>query len=427
MLKYTLLLCLLVLTHCFLSAQEPIKTFVQRSSVPIAAVEPDSVDFSDLEPIGNAIKDARIVMLGEQDHGDAPTFLAKTRLIKYLHEKKGFNVLAFEGDFFGLNDGWDHLDKSQPAVDSFLLKNIYSIWTTCNTAKRLFYQYLPATLFSNQPMIITGFDNQLMTDRSHTHLISALDSVSQLLGLPIIKQTDYISHILPTLDSLGRFYQKPKTMGYFERCGNYLITIKQQLQDKGMTPDNFWMMVIDNLIAEKEELRLAKPDSRPSQTARDQQMAKNLQWLCNNKYRNQKIIVWAANAHIAKFPQYTDGDSAAFTRMGRFLEGDTSLALKIYTLGFTSFDGEAGRLGWPIYQIKKPVSNSFESWIDPSWKYAFTDFKKLADRSQRFYLKGLAHNSRFKYEWANVFDGVFYIRTMYPCKLSASLFAIDQD
>ena len=216
MLKYTLLLCLLVLTHCFLSAQEPIKTFVQRSSVPIAAVEPDSVDFSDLEPIGNAIKDARIVMLGEQDHGDAPTFLAKTRLIKYLHEKKGFNVLAFEGDFFGLNDGWDHLDKSQPAVDSFLLKNIYSIWTTCNTAKRLFYQYLPATLFSNQPMIITGFDNQLMTDRSHTHLISALDSVSQLLGLPIIKQTDYTSHILPTLDSLGRFYQKPKTMGYFE-------------------------------------------------------------------------------------------------------------------------------------------------------------------------------------------------------------------
>src|ERR1700761_1302410 len=104
-------------------AQKLIKDYVEKNAIPIYTIEPDSTNYSDLEPIGNAIGDAKIVMLGEQDHGDAPTFLAKTRLIKYLHEKKGFNVLAFESDFFGLNEGWDRLDKKPDNLGAFLRKN----------------------------------------------------------------------------------------------------------------------------------------------------------------------------------------------------------------------------------------------------------------------------------------------------------------
>ena len=416
MLKHIVILYLLGL-HCyFLSAQESVKKFVQQSSVPILTIEPDSVNFSDLEPIGNAIKDARIVMLGEQDHGDAPTFLAKTRLIKYLHEKKGFNVLAFEGDFFGLNDGWDNLGKTKPEIESFFLKNIYSIWTACNTCKNLFFQYLPGSLATPQPIIITGFDNQMMTGHSYHHLQHELDSCMKKLNLGITKQPDYATLILPTLDSLGKLTPKSKTDSFFERCGRYLAIIKQEAQDKGLPEDDFWMMIIDNLIAEKEEGLLALQDTRLSQTARDAQMAKNLQWLANVKYPGDKIIVWAASAHIARFPLYKEGDNPLLIRMGRFFTSDTALARKTFTIGFTSFEGEAGRLGWPVYKIKKPIAKSFENWIDPTWNYAFTDFSQLADRSQRFYLKGLGHNSRFEYEWANVFDGIFYIRTMYPCK-----------
>src|SRR5689334_16332420 len=79
--------------------QREIKKYVQANVAPISFIDPDSTDYSDLEIIGDAIGEARIVMIGEQDHNDGPGYFAKIRLIKYLHEKKGFNVVAFEGDF----------------------------------------------------------------------------------------------------------------------------------------------------------------------------------------------------------------------------------------------------------------------------------------------------------------------------------------
>ena len=123
---HILLVGVFCLNTYFARAQKIIKEYVSAKTVAINTIEPDSTNYADLQPIGDAIGNDRLVLLGEQDHGDAPTFLAKTRLIKYLHEKKGFNVLAFESDFFGLNDGWDKLRKEKPGIDTFILKNVFT-------------------------------------------------------------------------------------------------------------------------------------------------------------------------------------------------------------------------------------------------------------------------------------------------------------
>lgn len=59
-------------------------------------------DLNDLSALDELAESARIIMLGEQNHGDGASFIFKTRLIDYLHQRHGYTVLAFEADFYAL-------------------------------------------------------------------------------------------------------------------------------------------------------------------------------------------------------------------------------------------------------------------------------------------------------------------------------------
>ncbi len=83
----------------FTRAQQDMKDFTLHNIHTVTTIDPASDNDTDLAEIGKAIGNARIVMLGEQDHGDAPSFLAKTRIIKYLHQKMGFDVLVLKAIF----------------------------------------------------------------------------------------------------------------------------------------------------------------------------------------------------------------------------------------------------------------------------------------------------------------------------------------
>ena len=403
-------LILTVIFSSFIHSQSTTRTWVESHANAIRTIEPDSTDFSDLAPVGDAIGDVRFVMLGEQDHGDAPTFLAKTRLIKYLHEVKGFNVLAFESDFFGLNQGWDLQDKKD--VSLFVRRNVFPIWTGCNTCRNLFNTYIPATQSTAHPLQITGFDNQMILTYSSYNLIHQLDSVIRALDLPVSHDPEYSTRILPVIDSLKFWYAVPPTdKTYFDRCGTLARNIHDQLAAKA-GPDNFWTMVAENIY--KETLTFQKADDfRVTRNTRDEQMALNLRWLAEHKYPGEKFIIWAANSHVAK---YADSDGKkSLEAMGHFFTRDSNYLDQTYVLGFNSYSGTAGRLGYKDYDIQKPKKDGFENWIPSTLPFAFVDFRKMNFRKEYFLLKGFGHMS-FKNNWAEVFDGVFFIREMYPCE-----------
>lgn len=409
---------MLLIASITAATAQNIQSYVKQNTVPIKTISPDSLDFSDLEAIGSAIGDSRIVMLGEQDHGDAPAYLAKTRLIKYLHEKKGFNVLAFESDFFGLTYGWDAEPKSVENVIRFEQSNIFPVWTACPACRDLFKNYLPGTQSSAKPMQLAGFDNQMLLYYSLRFLSAKFDSVLQSHNLPVTKEVNYTSEIIPFIDSCRK---KLKDKGQYDKQLMYINTIKEQL-GKFLTADNIWMMVVDNLISESNRNRNIEQDPVAAFNERDMQMAKNLLWLVTVKYPNERIIVWAQNGHISKDAgHYGNYYTDRYRYMGSVLENIKDPALKTYSLGFSSYNGSAGRVTTSKTEVvKDPKKNGFETWIPEHYDFAFTDFGKFNKENpgdeSGYFMKGHGHQESIKTTWHHKFDGIFFIREMYSCR-----------
>ena len=232
--RYLPTLFLAVLLAGGAARAQDIEAYVKQNTVSIKSISPDSSDYADLETFGNAIGDARIVMLGEQDHGDAPAFLAKTRLIRYLHEKKGFNVLAFEADFFGLNQGWDEANKDR--LQFFLQGNIFPLWTLCDACHFLFKQYIPQTHTTGSPIQVTGFDNQMVLQFANSFLTKKLDSVLRSHNLPITRDPEYAAKFLPLVDSCKKANFKP---GVVVRYAAQLPAAHQGRAGKDFIPHRF--------------------------------------------------------------------------------------------------------------------------------------------------------------------------------------------
>ncbi|GMQ29255.1 erythromycin esterase family protein [Algoriphagus confluentis] len=395
------------------------KDFVIKSSTPIENIDPKNSNYEGYEKIAAAIGDSKVVFLGEQDHGDAPTFLAKTKIIKYLHEKMGFNVLVFESNFLGLNQSLANQTDLRFSTREDYRDFIFKIWTNCMECTELF-SYLDSIRSSSNPIHISGMDSRL----SHsgvgpfpiTHFIQSLanenlfsddsekESITKILE-ELVKN-EYDSDL--SSDRVDSLYS------FFNRVENKLVQ------------SSFLFQAVRSLRG----FTSSALDSTDSNNPRDIQMSDNFLWLKKEVFPDEKIIVWASSYHLFKgfrdltYPVFKTDTINAGTLIADEIEDE------LYILGFTSNKGKAGRLYLPKYDLKEPRPNYFEAFVEETEaKYAFLNFSNNDSsgyKNLNFWMKGLLHTPNYFY-WTRMLDGVFYIEEMYPCSdvLNVDKYAVD--
>ena len=402
-------------------------------------LDPASLDIIRIENLDSLAKvtqlkktlaNARIVLLGEQGHGDGATFDAKVKLIQFLHQELGFNIVAFESGLYS-NFKAGQLDRTLKPPTSFYYESVFDIWSDTKQFKTLL-EYVKETEFRNNPIGILGFDLQegsLFKDYFFEDLketfeannINLNDSIIQILEETFFGGVDYIS--TNEVDSM-KFYSAIRVIenGFNQLAKDHNSRILYQAFKSYLAGIN-WAVDIH------------KNRHHKVQNPRDLQMAKNLIFL-SELYPDKKIIGWGASYHFAnqidKY-QNTDLTRQYILEMGTENEGfDLDSALygakpmgqtlkekfkdELYSIAFSSHSGTYGVVGNKVNTIALPPKGSIENKINKSgYKYAFIDYSQK--NSGSFYSSVLG-NLPILAPWQEIFDGLIFINTSYPPEFS---------
>ena len=150
--------------------------------VELKSSSPEENRFSNLEFLKEILKDVDIVTLGEESHGHGTSFETKIKLVKFLHEELGFDVIAFESGFYDCHKAWQLIEQGENA-DTTAAKGIFGIWSKSKQFQPLF-KYIEDEKHGKHPLILAGFDFQFSGEISEEFLVNDLKNLPKA-NLPL--------------------------------------------------------------------------------------------------------------------------------------------------------------------------------------------------------------------------------------------------
>ena len=258
--------------------------------IPIKSFELYSDD-TDLNSFGDSIKNVKVVALGEVTHGSSEIFKMKSKLIRYLVEKKRFNIFAIEANMPEADKLNEYVISGKGDAKKLIKGMIFWTWDTKEVLNLVDWMK-DYNKTHDKKVIFTGFDMQ--------YYKGALEEIKKLLnrygtekeGLSLINLENTLEKSNKSVKISVSYAKKEinrvkRNFLYLRKFGNKSIKNKKQkilfLQ---------YLRIIEQSFYHNQNLG--------DDYYRDKCMAENLLWIMKTNKKDSKIIIWAHNGHIQK-------------------------------------------------------------------------------------------------------------------------------
>ena len=409
--------------------------WLDSSLAPVRTTAFDDTAFADLEPFGDAVGDARIVMLGEPTGYDGTAMRAKARLVRYLHERKGFDVLVFESNLHAMRRAWSRIVGGADAIEA-ARGAVVEPWGTSTELEPLF-SYVGTRASSARPLRLDGVDawfTGVPDADTPTELTSDLEAflVREQSPLPA---APWWPGFRDVVQRVARFESRERTLDSADatryRDGSELLRAELNRLVNIAEPDSigFWLTVAASLDAQLR-MRDALADSAPAQAEgiRDTAMTDALVWLAQAAHPGRKLIVWTTGANALRSARelFTPQGSADEAQRSRAVFGTlarVALGDVIYSLGFLAGSGTYGPVpppaASPVRQLVAPAPESWDGlFVATGRPLAFLQLRRAATAGNAWIFEPrVARPVGYQLKlarWPQVFDGFFFTASMEP-------------
>lgn len=267
-----------------------------------------SSDFEDLTFLSDLLKSKRIVFLGESLHTIDNFNKMKFRVIQYLHEKLGFNVVVFESGTYEC--GISNLAKDSLSPPELLSHSLKVLWWVQNNCHMMEY-------FKSNNINIAGLDPNNVTAplsvNYYYYIFKGNKNLAEELYTLDVEMFEYVKKRVVFLSKIKKLkkdelYKKKHESDSLDliktdlinRYDAFLLSLNRENVNKSFKYSLKYSIRSKIQELSKSNLSSDVTDLYVTYHERDSIMAYNLKYIVDSLYPQEKIIVWMHNAHIAK-------------------------------------------------------------------------------------------------------------------------------